>query len=147
DGVEIVVGAELVLGEGFAAGEIGGAIVNYGNLAINRGDTYTLGNAISGGGSLEQRGPGTTVIDQANAFTGDTLITDGALRLSAVGAIGTGIVGFDLLGGESLILDDAALTENAFANVVIGLGEGDAIDFTGLSFAAGTRVDYDTESG
>src|SRR5690606_8862943 len=54
DGVEIVVGAELVLGEGFAAGEIGGAIVTYGNLAINRGDTYTLGNAISGAGSLEQ---------------------------------------------------------------------------------------------
>ena len=140
-GVEIVVGAELVLGSGGAAGALGGKVVTYGNFAIDRSDVFTLDNLIDGGGSFEQRGTGTTVIASANTFTGGTLITDGALRLSAVGAVGTGVVGFDDVGGETLILDDAALTAAASPTTVMALGDGDAVDFSGLTFSAGTRVD------
>jgi hypothetical protein len=68
------------------------------------------------------------VIATANTFVGGTLITDGALHLSAVGAVGSGAVAFDQFGGETLILDDAALTGGAFANDVVGLGDGDAVD-------------------
>lgn len=146
-GVEIVLGAELVLGQGFAAGELGGSIVNYGSFAINRGDTFTLLNAISGDGRLEQRGEGTTIIAQANTYAGGTLLTAGILELSAVGAAGTGAVTFDYDGGETLRLADAALTDNAFANTVMALGEDDAVDFGGLAFIGGTRVSYDDATG
>ncbi len=146
-GIEVVAGAELVLGDGGAAGAVGGKIVNYGNLAINRSDVFTLDNLVDGGGTFEQRGTGTTVIATANTFTGDTLITDGTLRLSVVGALGSGGVGFDMAGGETLMVDDGALTSGAFANDVYGLGAGDAINLTGLAFIAGTRVDYDSTTG
>ena len=84
DGIEIVAGAELVLGTGGASGALGGEVVTYGNFAINRSDVFFLDNLIEGGGTLEQRGTGITVIAHANAFTGGALITDGALQLSAV---------------------------------------------------------------
>jgi autotransporter-associated beta strand protein len=147
DGIEIVAGAELVLGSGGAAGALGGNVVTYGNFAINRSDVFTLDNLIDGDGSLEQRGTGTTVIASANTFTGGTLITDGALRLSAVGAVGTGVVSFDDVGGETLILDDEALTANNFANDVVALDFGDAVEFSDLTFSAGTRVAFDDATG
>jgi autotransporter-associated beta strand protein len=147
DGVEIVAGAELVLGNGGTGGALGGKIVNYGSFAVNRSDVFTLDNLVDGGGTFEQRGTGTTVIATANTFTGQTLITDGTLRLSAVGAVGSGDIGFDMVGGETLVIDDAAMTSNAFSNDVYGLGFGDAVDFTGLAFVAGTRVNYDSTTG
>jgi autotransporter-associated beta strand protein len=147
DEIEIVAGAELVLGTGGAAGALGGEVVTYGNFAINRSDVFFLDNLIEGGGTLEQRGTGITVIAHANAFTGGALITDGALQLSAVGAVGNGAVSFDAVGGETLILDDAVLTGNVFANVVMSLGDDDAVDFSGLAYAAGTTTSYDEATG
>lgn len=146
-GIEIVAGAELVLGDGGSAGALGGEIVTNGNFAIDRSDVFFLDNLVGGAGTLEQRGTGTTVIAQANAFTGGALITDGALRLSAVGAVGEGAVTFDDDGGETLILDDTALTGNVLANIVMSLDDGDAIDFTGFAYAAGTTTSYDAATG
>jgi hypothetical protein len=59
-GVEIVAGAELVLGNGGAAGALGGKVVTYGNFAVNRSDVFSLANLVDGGGTFEQRGTGTT---------------------------------------------------------------------------------------
>jgi len=140
NGVIIGVAGELVFGEDDAFGSIGGNIVNEGLLAINRSDLYTVTAAISGAGAFEQRGSGVTFINQANTFEGGTLLTAGTLRLSAVGAVGTGEVTF---GDDTqfLQIDNTALVDNAFANTIQSLGYGDAIDFSGLSPArsASTR--------
>ena len=139
-GVEIVAGAELVLGQGLTSGELGGAVVTYGSFAIDRADLFLLANAISGGGILEQRGSGTTVIAHANSYSGGTLLSDGALRVSALGAVGSGAVTFGV-GDQSLILDDEALTANNFGNDVVAFDFGDVVEFRDLAFTAGTKVD------
>ncbi len=143
-GIGIAAGAELVLGNG---GAVLGTVTGEGSFVVDRTDVFALDAVLAGAGTLVQRGSGTTVIASANSLTGQTLITDGTLRLSAIGALGSGDVGFDMVGGETLMIDDAAMSGTAFANTVYGLGLDDAVDFTGLSFTAGTIVDYDSTSG
>ena len=95
----------LQLGNGGTSGSILGNVVNNGTLAINRSDTFTLGNVISGTGALQQNGPGTTILTATNTYSGatsvnaGTLIVNGAIASSTVtvnaGALltGTGTVG------------------------------------------------------
>ncbi|MBN9023000.1 MAG: hypothetical protein J0H08_13080, partial [Rhizobiales bacterium] len=143
-GIGVAAGAELVLGNG---GTVLGTVTGAGSFVVDRSDVFELDALLAGAGTLVQRGSGTTVIASANTLTGQTLITDGTLHLSAFGAIGSGDVGFDMVGGETLMIDDVAMSGTAFANTVYGLGIGDAVDFTGLAFTAGTTVEYDSVSG
>ncbi|SEE92836.1 fibronectin-binding autotransporter adhesin [Rhizobiales bacterium GAS191] len=57
DGITIGAGT-LQLGNGGTSGHLTGAIVDNSVFAINRSDTVTLGNTISGTGSLRQIGLG-----------------------------------------------------------------------------------------
>ena len=145
-GVTIFAGAELVVGEGFAAGSLNAGVISNGLFAINRSDTFTLTNIVVGNGSFEQRGEGTTILDQANGYLGGTLLSGGALRVSALGAVSTGTVIFGD-GGQTLILDDEALIANDFDNDLASFGFGDAVDFSGLAYAAGTTAIYDETTG
>ena len=77
---------------GSTAGGIVGDVTNNGSLLVNRSNTYTLGGAISGTGSVTQQGNGTTVLTAANTYTGGTTITAGVLQLGAGGTTGS-IVG------------------------------------------------------
>ena len=52
--------------------------------------TQTLGDVISGDGSFEQSGTGTTTLNVANSYTGGTTLNDGTLHLGDIGAAGTG---------------------------------------------------------
>ena len=64
-------------------------MITNGLFAINRSDVFTLTNIIVGNGSFEQRGEGTTILDQANGYLGGTLLSGGALRVSFLGAVST----------------------------------------------------------
>ena len=95
----------LQLGDGGTSGSITGNVVDNGIFAINRSDTFTFGNVISGTGGFQQNGPGTTVLTGNNTYTGATavnvgaLVVNGSIANSAVtvnaGALlaGTGTVG------------------------------------------------------
>ncbi|MDO9072286.1 MAG: autotransporter-associated beta strand repeat-containing protein [Rubrivivax sp.] len=90
-GTAIASGATLALGAGGASGSIGsGAVVDNGTLRIHRDASVslTLSNAISGGGSLEQVGAGTTVLTGANSY-GSTLVGNGVLQVGNGGGSGT----------------------------------------------------------
>jgi len=79
-GLTTVSGGTLALGAGGTTGSIGaGAIVDNGIVAINRSDTVTLANAISGTGSLQQNGAGTTTLTGANTYSGGTTVNAGRL--------------------------------------------------------------------
>ncbi len=87
-GATIISAGTLQLGTGGTTGTIGGTlgIANSGTLAINHSDTVTqstdLGN-ISGTGAVSHIGSGTTVLDGANTYTGNTSVTGGgALNLT-----------------------------------------------------------------
>lgn len=96
----------LLIGNGGASGSILGDVTVDGVLAFNRADALTFGGAISGAGSLEQRGGGTlTLTGNSAAFAGDTSVLAGTLvvngvlggtvdvlaggRLEGIGTIGT----------------------------------------------------------
>ena len=82
----------LQIGNGGTSGSIVGNVVVNSLLAFNRSDTSIFGGAISGTGSLEQRGPGTTILSGANTYTGGTIINAGTLQVGNGGVAGS-IVG------------------------------------------------------
>jgi outer membrane autotransporter protein len=78
-GTTIIAGATLQLGNGGAGGSIAGNVVNNGTLAVNRSDTFTLANVISGTGAFQQNGTGTTVLTATNTYSGATTVNAGTL--------------------------------------------------------------------
>lgn len=74
----IASGASLQLGQGRAAGAVGGSIQNGGMLLVNHSDDFTV-QAVRGSGGVAQIGSGTTVIGNDNSYTGPTLVTAGTL--------------------------------------------------------------------
>lgn len=77
----------IKLGNGAATGEVVAEIINNSVLQLDLLDNtpadVTVFNTISGTGSLQHLGAGTTVLNGANTFTGDTTIAaGGTLKLS-----------------------------------------------------------------
>ncbi|MCW1921485.1 autotransporter-associated beta strand repeat-containing protein [Luteolibacter arcticus] len=79
----------LQIGNGGTAGSLAGALVNYGTVAINRSDTFTLGGIISGPGPITKLGTGTVVLGGANTYTGATTVTGGLIGVAALGSLGS----------------------------------------------------------
>ena len=87
----------LQVGNGGTTGTLGaGAVVDSGQLIINRSDAYTIGGVISSTGTLLQNGTGTTILAANNTYSGTTTINAGTLQLGNGGATGT-------LGGGAVI--------------------------------------------
>ncbi len=59
-----------------------------GSFNVNSGTTLTMGNAISGAGTLTKRGTGTLTMAGASTYTGDTTVLTGTLRIASGGSIG-----------------------------------------------------------
>ncbi|WP_447755727.1 autotransporter domain-containing protein [Pseudomonas nicosulfuronedens] len=78
-------------------------------------NTFTLGQQLSGSGSLTKLGDGTLVLGGNNSYSGGTLISAGALSGSA-GSFGSG----EIVDNAKLILDQAS--DASFANVISGSG-------------------------
>ncbi len=85
----------LQVGSGGTSGTLGtGAVLNNAALAFNRSDSVTIGNIISGSGSLTQSGSGTTILTGANSY-GATTISAGTLQVGnggTSGSLGSGAV-------------------------------------------------------
>lgn len=79
----------LELGNGGTSGAIVGDVVNDGALALNRSDSVTYAGLISGNGSIEQIGSGTTILTGNHLFTGGTMISAGRLQLGDGGTSGS----------------------------------------------------------
>jgi fibronectin-binding autotransporter adhesin len=86
-----ITGATLQLGNGGASGSIVGDVTDNGTFAINRSDTFTFNNVISGTGAFDQRGPGTTILTGNNTYTGATTVSAGTLRVSGSIAASNGV--------------------------------------------------------
>ncbi len=128
-------GTKLALGGGAGVGSIGsGTIVNNGQLFINRNNSITLANDISGTGSLVQgsstagvvnASAGTTILTGTNSY-GTTTISAGTLQIGNGGTSGT-------LGGGA-VTNNAALVFNRSDTLTTG----NAISGTGSLTQAGT---------
>lgn len=88
----------LQIGEGGTSGSLGsGAIANGGSLILKRSDLLTLSNSISGIGSLNQSGGGTTTLSGAATYTGTTTVNAGVLNVTGGLSASTAL---NLTGGE-----------------------------------------------
>lgn len=65
-----------------------GAVTNEGTLTLNRNDNSTFPNAIGGAGDVHHNGTGSTTVNGANTYTGDTVISAGTVRVINGGAFG-----------------------------------------------------------
>ncbi|WP_243038757.1 autotransporter-associated beta strand repeat-containing protein [Dyella sedimenti] len=132
----------LQLGDGGASGSVSGNITDNAALVFNRSDSSTMAGVISGSGTVEQAGSGTTILAGANTYAGGTLISAGTLQLGDGGASGS-IVG-DVVDNGTLAFNRAdAVT---FAGLVSGgggiaqNGGGTTILTAGNSYAGSTSV-------
>ncbi len=86
----LIAGGTLRIGNGGAAGSVTqGVITNNSVLQLNRSDDLAFTNVITGTGNLLKSATDTVFIPQANTYTGTNNISDGALRISDPGALGT----------------------------------------------------------
>ena len=112
----IASGATLQLGAGGTAGSLAGGTVDIASgatLRVDRSDALTLANVLSGTGSFDQHGSGTTALtaDSSAGFSGAVDVTGGTLRLSGAGArAGTGTL---TLGSHTLDIAGGASVANA----------------------------------
>ncbi|MEO6752572.1 MAG: autotransporter-associated beta strand repeat-containing protein [Chthoniobacteraceae bacterium] len=113
-GVTTISAGILQVGAGAAVGTLGtGNVTDNGALVFNRSDVITVGNLISGTGTLRQQGAGTTILTGANTYSGATTVAFGTLQ------IGNGI-----LPGAS-IANSVSTTVNNGAALAINLANGE----------------------
>jgi autotransporter-associated beta strand protein len=147
-------GGTLQLGDGGANGSIIGDVLDNGALAFNRSNSYQFDGVISGNGSVQQLGTGTTTLTAIETYSGLTTISAGTLALTGAGSIAnsSGVVAnsvFDisgvaaagtsiksLSGSGSVALGTKALTlTNASGNFAGSIGGSG-----GLTLTAGTQI-------
>ena len=110
-GGTIISSGALQLGNGGTTGSITGDVINNGALIFNRSNALTLAGVISGSGSVQQNGPGTSILLGNNTYTGGTIINAGALQLGAGGTTGS------IIGN---VTNNGALTFNRSDTVTFG---------------------------
>jgi len=100
---------------------------------VNQSDTVTQGAdfsgaALSGDGSFEQAGSGTTILTAANTYTGGTSVTDGILEVNNASGSGTGT-------GVVSVTGDAFLTGHGSVqgNTTVSSGATLSAGFDGAS--------------
>ena len=95
-GATTISGGALQVGNGGTTGSLGtGNVTDNAQLAVNRSDAYTIGQVVSGSGSVRQIGAGTTTLTANNTYTGGTVVSSGTLQIGnggATGAAGAGAI-------------------------------------------------------
>jgi len=82
-------GGTLQIGNGGTSGQLGSGLVsNNAALVFMRSDAISVGNVISGSGSLAQSGAGTLTLTGANTYTGATTVTSGILKAGVASVAG-----------------------------------------------------------
>ncbi|MBI3196789.1 MAG: autotransporter domain-containing protein [Rhodospirillales bacterium] len=120
-GTTTISAGTLSVGAGGAAGTLGtGAVINDATLQLNRSDSITVANAVSGTGALTKLGAGVVTLTGANTYSGTTTISVGTLNVGGAGAVGTLGAGA-VVNNATLLIDrsDAAFT---LANSISGTG-------------------------
>jgi len=90
----------LQIGNGGTSGLVSGNINNNSAVVFDRSDSSTYTGVVSGTGTFEQAGSGTTVLTGTNTYTGDTTISAGTLQIGNGGTSGS--VAGDITNNDAL---------------------------------------------
>jgi outer membrane autotransporter protein len=116
-GTTIVAGT-LQLGNGDTQGSIVGNVADGSALAFDHSDTVTFSGVISGSGSVQQMGTGTTILTGSNTYVGGTTISAGTLQLGNGGT--TGAISGNVVDNGAFVLDRSDTV--TFAGAISGTG-------------------------
>jgi autotransporter-associated beta strand protein len=130
-----IAGGTLQLGDGGTTGSIVRNVTDSGILAFDRSNVLTFGGVISGTGSVQQNGAGTTVLLLDNSYHGGTIINAGTLQLGNGGT--TGSITGNVTNNGMLAFDRSDAP--TFAGVISGLGSVAQIG-TGTTILTGTNT-------
>ncbi|WP_294062682.1 autotransporter-associated beta strand repeat-containing protein [Sphingomonas sp.] len=132
----------LQLGNGGTTGGLLGLIEDNGALVVNRSNAFTIFGTISGIGSLEQAGTGTTILTADNTYTGGTTISAGTLQIGNGGT--TGHVVGDIVDNSILVINrsDTKLTPGVISGTgqLIQAGTGITVLQADNSYTGGTTI-------
>ncbi|SFU11553.1 autotransporter-associated beta strand repeat-containing protein [Mesorhizobium sp. YR577] len=136
----------LQLGDGGTTGSLYGDIVNNSVLKFDRSDDdLVLGGVISGTGSVEQAGTGTTTLTAENTYSGGTTISSGTLQLGDGGTSGS--IAGDVVNNGTLALNriDAELVLDGVISgtgALVQKGANGAATLTGNNtYTGGTTIE------
>jgi fibronectin-binding autotransporter adhesin len=136
-GTTSIVAGILQVGDGGASGQLGtGAVANAAGLVFNRDETseLTVGNIISGDGTLTQAGTGITVLEGASDYSGATYVNAGTLAVTHATALGAAGGTTSVAGGATL---DLRAVTGVTENVIVD-SNGSLTTTTGTSSLTGT---------
>ncbi|WP_167467272.1 autotransporter-associated beta strand repeat-containing protein [Buttiauxella warmboldiae] len=111
----------LQLGTGGTSGSVTSDITNNATLALNRSDTVTLDNVISGSGVVEHNGTGTTVLTGANSWSGGTVLNRGTLQIGENNNLGDSAGQLSFNGGS--LATTSSFTLDRTVNIFSANGE------------------------
>ncbi|WP_198023996.1 autotransporter outer membrane beta-barrel domain-containing protein [Mesorhizobium sp. LNHC221B00] len=132
----------LQLGNDGTSGSIIGDVANAGTLAFNRSDALTYGGIISGTGTVNQIGSGTTILTGANTYSGGTVINAGTLQVAGDSNFGAASGNLSFGGGTLRTTASFSTARNVQLNGNGGFETtgGTQLDLTGQVTGAGTLV-------
>jgi autotransporter-associated beta strand protein len=132
----------LQVGAGTTSGSLSGNnVTNNAALKINRSDGYSLGNTISGTGSVSNIGAGITTISANNTYTGGTNVVAGTIKVGNANALGTGSV--NVATGATLDLDSNSITVTGLTGGgVVTTGNGSTVTLN-LNIASTSPSQFD----
>lgn len=129
----------LQVGNGSTSGTLGsGNIVNNASLILNRSDSFTFNNTMSGVGSLTKSGAGTvTIHNNSNSYSGGTMIASGSLRIGASNSLGaaSGVVTLGSVGGGNASLVSYLGGWTYAQNIIVAAGSGGTLSLEHASTA------------
>jgi autotransporter passenger strand-loop-strand repeat protein len=137
---DVLAGATVVVSASSVAFDNSGQL-DFDELA---GTTMTFAGSLSGGGYVDQSGPGT--LDLAGTtgnFSGTYDLVSGTLELASAGAAGSGSIEF--VKPSNTAEQGTLLIEGLgdVTNTILGLVSGDTVDLAGLAFVSSGGVSVD----
>jgi fibronectin-binding autotransporter adhesin len=142
-GTTTITGGTLQIGNGGTTGTLGtgGGVVDNAALSFNRSNALSVGNLISGTGTVSQDGGGTTTLSADNTYTGTTTVNAGTLLINGNQSAATGAVTVNsggTLGGTGTI-GSSLITVNSGGNLSPGSSPG-ILNTGAVTLSAGSNL-------
>ncbi len=150
-GIRIDAGTVQV-GSGSTTGSIGTGAVAFNasgtKLVLNRSDALSVSGNITGAGSVEKLGAGTTTLSgSASTYSGGTTISGGVISIGAAANIGTGNIAFTTVGtgltltGTAITLaNNISLPTSGSGNITLLTPNNSATTINGIISGGGTNT-------